>query len=193
VRKSSKRRLLASRKNGALSRGPKTPEGKSRSSYNATRHGLLSNCIVLRNESREAFDDLLNQFVEHFGPLNDVEFGMIEDMASCYWRLRRVWAIETELLNSGMEKQPPGHEMARLASSFSELAVSPQLALLNRYEARLHRSFQRGLANLFLLREVKFPSEPNPIFEQAEALLIQPASAENERDCPSANQSGVNV
>jgi hypothetical protein len=161
--KSSKRRVIASRANGARSRGPKTPEGKSRSSYNATRHGLLSNCVVLATESREAFEALLNQYVDRFGPLDEIEFDMIEEMASCYWRLRRGWAIETELLNSGIEKQPPGSELARLATSFSELAVSPQLALLNRYESRLNRMYQRALTNLLLLRGLNFPNEPNPI------------------------------
>ena len=123
--KSSKRRKQASRANGARSRGPTTPEGKSRSSYNAIRHGLLANCVVLRTEPRESFEALLNQYVERFTPLDDVEFGMIEEMASCYWRLRRGWAIETELLNTGIQKQPPGSELTRLAASFSELAVSP--------------------------------------------------------------------
>jgi hypothetical protein len=174
--KSSKRRVIASRANGARSRGPKTPEGKSRSSYNATRHGLLSNCVVLATESREAFETLLNQYVERFGPLDEIEFDMIEEMASCYWRLRRGWAIETELLNSGIEKQPPGSELARLATSFSELAVSPQLALLNRYESRLNRMYQRALTNLLLLRRLNFPNEPSPTFEhpaaQAANLLI---------------------
>ena len=47
---SSIKRILAAQTNGARSKGPVSPAGKRRSSQNATRHGLLSNHIVLRDE-----------------------------------------------------------------------------------------------------------------------------------------------
>src|SRR5258708_599717 len=99
---SSLRRILASRANGALSRGPVTPEGKRPSSYNPLAHGLLSDCVVLPGESAETFEDLLTQYLERFGPVDAVEFGMIEEMAASYWRLRRSWAMENKLLAEGL-------------------------------------------------------------------------------------------
>jgi hypothetical protein len=56
--------------------------------------------------------------------------------------------------------------MSRLAAAFSQLAASPELNLLHRYEARLHRIYQRALNNLLMLREPELPNEPNPISEQ---------------------------
>src|SRR5579883_3106756 len=82
-------RILSARANGALSRGPSTPEGKRRSAQNAIRHGLLSECVVLPGESVEGFAELLSQHVERFDPADGVEFGMIEEMAAAYCRLRR--------------------------------------------------------------------------------------------------------
>src|ERR1019366_4732399 len=84
----SQKRILAARTNGALSRGPKTPEGKARS-RNAVRSRRLTDGVVLGQESREAFQELFNFHVDCFSPLDDVEMGMVEEMASAYWRLRR--------------------------------------------------------------------------------------------------------
>ena len=92
--RSSKRRKLASMANGALSKGPKTPEGKARSSYNAVRHGMLARCVVLDCEDEAIFHKLVDQFVRRFQPLDDVEFGMMEEMAACHWRMRRGWVVE---------------------------------------------------------------------------------------------------
>ena len=167
---SSLRRILSSRANGGRSLGPETPEGKCRSSQNATRHGLLSDCVVLPCESHEAFDELLDQHIQRFGPLDGVEFGMIEEMAASYWRLRRSWAIENSLLSQGLAAQPAGDDVARIAASFRQLAASPELALLHRYETRLHMMYQRALHNIILLRTLGIPNEPSPISGQLETL-----------------------
>jgi hypothetical protein len=162
---SSLRRITASRANAALSRGPITPEGKARSSANAIRHGLLAKCIVLENESGPGFDDLVAQHIERFAPADGVEFGIVEELAAAHWRMCRAWAIENRLMEKAIRNQPPGDEAARIAAAFSELAATPVLNLLHRYEAHLHRIYQRGLFNLALLSEPELPNEANPISE----------------------------
>src|SRR5919198_5519665 len=102
----SQRRLLASRANGARSRGPVTPEGKRRSSQNATKHGLLARCVVLSNESTDGFDDLVNSYIDRFQPADELELGMVEEMAANYWRLRRAWAIQNGTLQKHLDNQP---------------------------------------------------------------------------------------
>src|ERR1017187_2799503 len=146
---SSMRRILSSRANGARSRGPATPQGKRRSANNAVRHGLLAKCVVMSGESHENF-----------------EFGMVEEMASSYWRLRRAWAIETRLLDDSANDQPSGDQVGRIAAAFGALADGPRLALLLRYQATLHRMYQRATRTLLLLRSdcetnpVPFPDTP---------------------------------
>ena len=171
---SSLRRILSSRANGAKSRGPVTPEGKRKvARQNAIRHGLLADCVVLRNESGQAFQALLSHHLDRLAPADGVEFGMIEEMAAAYWRMRRAWAIETRLLDDAVDAQNAPDELGRIAAAFSGLAASPELALLHRYETRLHLMYQRGLHNLLLLRA--YQTNPVPFSDTGET---QPAPPE---------------
>ena len=136
---SSPRRIRASRANGAKSRGPKSPEGKERVRYNALRHGYLSELVVLPNENREKFDELIRQHVLRFAPLDDVESSMVEEMANAYWRQRRLWCVETKMYEMALAQQPEDpDEASRLLGAFRNLASRPDFELLHRYEARLH-------------------------------------------------------
>jgi hypothetical protein len=175
---SSFRRIQASRANGRLALGPISPEGKHISSQNALRHGLLAQCIVMESESAENFDALLHQLIDRLQPADGVEFGMIEEMAAAYWRMRRAWAIETRMLENKTAAQPEGDTLDRMAAAIADPAAAPTLALVHRYEARLHLMYQRALHNLFLLRAA-VPNEPSPISEHsARPAHALPAAAE---------------
>src|SRR5687767_12832283 len=79
---SSRRRILASRANGAKSLGPKTTEGKCRASQNALRHGMAAETLVLTNESRSRFEALLAAYIERFQPRDEVEADLIEEIVA---------------------------------------------------------------------------------------------------------------
>jgi hypothetical protein len=173
---SSLRRIRSSRANGKLSTGPASPEGKVCSSQNAVRHGLTAKYVVLDNESGPGYEALLAQYLQRFGPVDAIEFGMLEEMVAAWWRIRRAWSIETGLMEKNLENQPlGGKEADRVAAAFSQAAATPELGLLHRYETRLHRIYQRALHNFLLLREVAVPNEPSPIFEHPEPLEVLPA------------------
>ena len=164
---------IASRKNGARSRGPKTPEGKLRSAANAIRHGLLSKNVVLQNESETVFTALLDQHLAKLGPADGVEHCAVEEMV--VWRLRRIWAIEKQLFDEAIEKRHEASEIERIAATFFGLAAGPPLHLIDRYETRLHRMYQRSLQNFLILRD--FPS-PAPDLDAAgpDGIPNEPAS-----------------
>jgi hypothetical protein len=162
---SSEKRILASRANGALSRGPKTPEGKARSARNAMRHGLLAKQVVLRNESSEGFQTLFDAYTERFGPLDDVEIGLIEEMVAAYWRMHRALAIEMHMLDSDMAGRQSPTAVGRLTDSFSSLADTPKFNAIQRYQARLHLVHSRALRELAAMRrtlpqQMLLPNEP---------------------------------
>src|SRR5262252_1475748 len=116
---SSLRRIQSSRANGARSRGPVTPEGKRRVSQNALKHGLLAaQCVVLPHEPPDGFQATFADYLERFAPSDELELGMVEEMASAYWRLRRAWVIENQLLTDGMGRQSGKSGHQALADAF---------------------------------------------------------------------------
>ncbi len=150
---SSQRKLKAARANGALAKGRKTPAGIARSARNAYRHGLLASSILLNGEDTEDFDKLHRQFLERFLPTDGIEAGLIEEMVSSWWRIRRAWSIEREIVQSEVLSERETNVASRTAKAFAYLSLSPALNLVHRYEARLQRNFQRAMENLLLLRE----------------------------------------
>src|SRR4051794_19489271 len=103
---SSELRLRANRANAARSTGPVTPEGKAYASRNALRHGFLAKQILAGTEPPAAFREVFDLFAARWSPVDDIEIGMLEEMAAAYWRLRRAWAMETEMLRAAIETQP---------------------------------------------------------------------------------------
>jgi hypothetical protein len=142
----------ASRAKRALGRGPVTEACKRCSSQNAVRHGLLSHVLVLGNESGETFAQLLAQHQAKLQPADDFEEGAIGEMASSFWRLRWLWTIETRLFDNCIEKRTETDERDRLAGAFFDLAAGNELNLLDHYENKFHRMYDRSLHRFLVLR-----------------------------------------
>jgi hypothetical protein len=161
-------RAEASRINGSKSRGPKTEQGRRAVSLNAVKHGLTAETVVLPNESEEEYQAELRDYLQHFAPANKPEADLVRELAAAHWRLARYTGIEATLLDLEMERQRERvtetwnrlEERGRLALAFEALAGphSP-LALLNRYQARLHHEYQRILKALLELQATRRPAE----------------------------------
>jgi len=77
----SARLVLAAQTNGAKSRGPKTAEGKRRSSANSRRHGLYSAKITPDAECQAEFRQLLPALIEEYQPATTIERRIVESLA----------------------------------------------------------------------------------------------------------------
>jgi hypothetical protein len=155
----SDRRKKSSRANGAKSHGPTTPDGKKRSSQNAVQHGLLAQCVLLTGEDAKNFEILVQNHKRRFQPADGIEFGIVEEMCSAYWRLHRVWTIETEALNHQISMQPAGSPVLRLADASSQLAALPGTALMQRYETRLQNMYARAIRTFKVLKTIPVPDD----------------------------------
>ena len=97
-------RAEASRKNGAKSRGPKTPEGKARSAQNALRHGLRAEkFVVVGDEDPQEFAALEAALVEDLAPEGALQTLLAGRIARAAWRLERAERIEAQLFAREMD------------------------------------------------------------------------------------------
>ena len=185
------RRADAARINGPLSKGPKTDEGRAKSSQNSIKHGLSSNKLfVLSNEDPAEYDAMLADLVKMFRPANSIEMNLVTEMAGARWRLQRIWSIETATMNDRMKNQRDqfshlckgaGEDM-RQALAFKSLADNSQcLPLLRRYEKDLQRTFERAMQTLKQLRSMPQPVETQaleePVPERQPDLRNEPVAA----------------
>ncbi|MGH6898730.1 MAG: hypothetical protein ACREJ5_19615, partial [Geminicoccaceae bacterium] len=94
----SSARAEASRKNGARSRGPKTPEGKARSSRNALKHGLRAEKhVLLPDEDVVEFKSLEAALTDELAPEGALQSLLVGRIARAAWRLERAERLEVEL------------------------------------------------------------------------------------------------
>jgi hypothetical protein len=97
----------ASRRNGRRSRGPRSPMGKRISRWNALQHGLLASEVVIPagegKERRAKYAALLARLCQDLRPANALEEVLVENIAVCYWRLRRPLRCETGEIRKGLD------------------------------------------------------------------------------------------
>ncbi len=92
------KQAAANRRNAAKSTGPRTKSGKTRSSRNALKHGLSAEQVVMLDEDPAAFEALRDDLYAHYQPSDPVDDALVEQVAGCIWRLRRVPEIEAAII-----------------------------------------------------------------------------------------------
>jgi hypothetical protein len=136
--------------NAQHSTGPKSVEGKKKSSMNALRHGLTGQIVVMPTEDLQAYQRHLDSLTEEYDPQGATESLLVQALADVSWRLNRVAALETNLLT--LTYAPAG-----LVSAIE--AQSKALANLSLHSQRLSRQFERTVAQLRDLQKTRLTQE----------------------------------
>jgi hypothetical protein len=105
-------RAEINRRNAQKSTGPRTPEGKNRSKFNALKHGMSARTLVLPGEDPAAFQDRIDTWTASLGPENELEQYLAEQAAQVSWQLDRARRAEAALLASSI-RQVPAQEAFR--------------------------------------------------------------------------------
>ena len=131
--------ITANRANALHSTGPVTPEGKSRVSQNALKHGLTSIHLVVRADERDEFDALSAGLREELAPAGAVETLTFNELLHAAWNLHRFRRIEAELASGGPD-------------DLIDSEIAAVLDRLARYQARAQRAYYRALQELRTLQ-----------------------------------------
>ncbi len=151
-----------SRRNGALSSGPVTDEGRRRVGRNGLHHTLLARTVVLDSESVDRFVTLHGQLRKEFQPRTTAEASLIDTMAVSRWRHMRIW---------GLEKAGIVREIQNTAGAFAgeDPAIpvmtarsNPVFNLLARDESRLDRQYDRALRTLLMQQKMRRQTQSKP-------------------------------
>jgi hypothetical protein len=92
---STQKQIEANRLNALKSTGPKSDEGKAKSSMNALRHGLTAEQAVLPHENEEEYEKIREGLLESYAPVDAAELAIVEELVNANWRLLRLHRVET--------------------------------------------------------------------------------------------------
>ena len=135
----SPERAAATAANAVLSTGPKTYEGKARVSQNARKHGLTARDLIVPDDQRDEFNQLLAEHTEEVQPAGAIEQTIFDQLVRAAWDLRRIGRMQAEQCQNGVD--PLLDETKR--------AEADRLA---RYHGRAERSYYRALRELRALQ-----------------------------------------
>jgi hypothetical protein len=174
----------ANRGNALHSTGPRTVEGKSVSSANATKHGLAGSFRVLPHESQDEFDELLAGYHRTFVPATPHEQFLVEEIAQSRWRLARIRRIETAAIQQMLDAAGSSDGDAVLAAALLDNTAGA-FKTLQRYAAAAERSYYRALKQLQDARpQDAAPTEKPKLRNEPNFTAVSPEHPADKRTCP---------
>ncbi len=145
------------RRNGALSRGPKTPEGKAASSRNGFKHGLTAQNFLSTPAEVELFRQHLDALVGFWSPQSSYEHYLVEKLARAEFQHDRAERLQYSMID--LETDIVAPEIQRAFQSIDETGAlilgyksldehSTSHRNMDRHVARLSRERLRAVAAL---------------------------------------------
>tara|TARA_B100002052_G_scaffold283258_1_gene294020 strand:- start:367 stop:693 length:327 start_codon:yes stop_codon:yes gene_type:complete len=100
----SKKKILANRRNSKKSTGPVSNEGKLKSSLNSIKHGLYGDKIAVIGENVDDINDIIDRLVKELKPIGIQQELIVSKMIDIAIRFKRIPFIEAGILNHEMQE-----------------------------------------------------------------------------------------
>ena len=151
-------RLNANRANSQFNTGPRTDEGKAKSSMNAVKTGLTGRTVLLPTDDIHAYYDNRDRHFLRFTPATDDEKALTQSISDTEWRLLRIAPLEAGIYAVGRRK---------LADLFPEEKdpVNRQALI----DAEIFLTYRKDFSNL-ALQERRLRNQRNADIAQLETL-----------------------
>jgi hypothetical protein len=186
----SEARRNANRANAQHSTGPRTEEGKAKSSMNAVKTGLTGRTVVLPNEDIHAYYDHLDRHLADFAPATDKEKALVKTIADTEWRLLRIAPLEAGIYAVGRRKladqfadEPDVFKREDLLTAEIFLTYRKDLSNLALQERRLRSQRKADIAELQQLQQERIQKRLDSI-EHARTTVDRCAVLKREFDPP---------
>ena len=131
----TEQRAAANRANAKKSTGPKSEEGKAKSSRNAIKHGERATKLKVfvpphtacqAHEDRQAFYKFFDAHIAKYSPNDEIELNIIRQIVECEWDINR--ESETKTAISNFELLKLMNQVADDESGMSSLTVQVGIA-----------------------------------------------------------------
>jgi hypothetical protein len=157
--------IEANKANAQKSTGPKTPEGKAKSSANRLSWGFASNTIIIPGEDPDEFRGLVEDFIAEHQPVCVTEQVLVEKMAQQQWLSLRALRLQ-------------GEAFICQDCADTGFSVPKDLGLLIRYQTSADRAFHRAHNELVKAKKQRPNSEIGfeslTFREQAQPVPVEP-------------------
>jgi hypothetical protein len=170
--------IAANRANALKSTGPRTPEGKDTSRFNALTHGMDAASILIPGEDPAAYQRIVDDYCREFRPQSTLEEFHLETLVRSDWQRRRLRRTEAKLYRALLAEGPTPEEL-----DVAILRDSPTAKLLRRVFsqiASLERAFFRALSHLRRIqreRDTPLDISCDPLTDAAPApILLHPGN-----------------
>ena len=170
--------------NSLKSTGPKSKEGKQRSSMNALKHNLSGQHLILQETEVAAYVRMSTAMLQDLCPNSEPERQIAQKIIDTNFRLNRIAAIENNLFSFGIfenETQTDHDDRIEVMAAQTRAWVTQSTSFenLGRYEARLSRQlikYQQEFERLQAERRRNQAFNKHRSKEEMEDRTFDPAS-----------------
>jgi len=158
----TKKQIEANRCNAGKSTGPRSVEGKSRSSMNALKSGIDAKSQIIDGERQVDLVSLTEEYYQRFAPAAPEQRMLVDTLIDADWLLRRFRRCEAQLWEDGLDCLITENKLTEIGRAYAREA-----GIFGRLQRRIdaaHRNYRNSLHELERLQaaQAERPAVPEP-------------------------------